>query len=286
MYSTARFTSAIGQVGKPAAGRHAGVALERGLDDRIQTQLHARRPRRAIADLRRAALPGLVALAAGRGDDLLAGAPFERRRRAGDRRGAGGLHPAGAGLVDHERDGALHLDVLEVRVAALRRHRADARDRVFVGELRSLRDHFRPRRLVADLVRAGEPVLVAGLAHLLVDLVAGQRALGTARHGELDLADRLDPVQHRMVVVGRALGAAGNELGNEDDQRDRDDERRDDDDDELLPVLDRGFVLVIAHGRSWSDGGRDARGGVRQSEIIPCRRKGRHRRWTLVRRAR
>jgi hypothetical protein len=34
----------------------------------------------------------------------------------------------------------------------------------------------------------------------------------------------------------------------------RDGRCRHDDDDELLPVLDR-FVLVIAHGRSWSDGG-------------------------------
>src|SRR5205085_6802495 len=87
--------------------------------------------------------------------------------------------PRSARLACHEHDGALDLVVGEIAVAAAWRHRLEAVDGVIEGGLLALRDHLAPGRLVADLGRARETGLVARLADLAVDLVAGQHALGT-----------------------------------------------------------------------------------------------------------
>src|SRR6185369_6422976 len=99
---------------------HRTVAVDGGAHDRVESAFHARNPGRLVPDLRRAALAGGMAFTALRLDDLLA------RALAGRGASAHRLGPMPAGLVDHVGDGARYLRVRELRIAAVRRHVADA----------------------------------------------------------------------------------------------------------------------------------------------------------------
>ena len=196
-----------------------------------------------------------------------------RGRHRGCGRGGGRGHrrrrPVGAALVRHEDDGALHFVVGQFAVAALRGHRADAADRVLEGELVALRDDLGPRGLVAELRRSREAGLVARLAHLPVDLLAREHALGTGRLGQHDRADGLDPLQHEIVVLRIALLAARDELRNHDRERDRNGEREQHDDDELLRGLDRGGMLFGHGGKGGWRGGVRGPGGAEPAHKGP-----------------
>ncbi len=140
------------------------------------------------------------------------------------------------------------------------RHRANAVLRMADHDALSLRDHFRPRSLVAELRRAGEPGLVAVLADLVVHVFAASRGLRARRCRELDLADRHDATDDVLVRLIRALHSARDPLRDDHRDRDRHGEREHDHNGELLPVLDRGDVLgVFLHGRSWSGSGLQCR---------------------------
>ncbi len=102
---------------------------------------------------------------------------------------------------------------------------------------------------------------MTGLADLRVDLVAGKAAPRPRRLGDHDGADRLDPLEHALLVLGRAARAAREQLREQRDDRDRHDEREQDDDDQLLRGLDRGGVRVVFRHR---------RGRQVTSRVAPC----------------
>src|SRR5438552_18688539 len=82
-------------------------------------------------------------------------------------------------LGDHELDRGAHFAVGKRRVAALGRHRALAFQRRLQQAIRAVHEVRRPRRLVAELRRAGDAARVAGAARRLVDLLA----VGLLRRG-------------------------------------------------------------------------------------------------------
>src|SRR3989304_3206412 len=111
----------IGEIGHAAASGHAAVSLHRGAHCALQSLLQPGYPGVAVADPGRASLSRLVAFEALRLHSFLPGS------RGGRRFPADRLHPFAAGLIDHVGDGALDLEIGEVRLAAMRRHPPDAR---------------------------------------------------------------------------------------------------------------------------------------------------------------
>src|SRR6266513_5162584 len=173
-------------------------------------------------------------------------------------------------LGDHELDRGAHFAVGKRRVAALGRHRALAFQRRLQQAIRAVREVRRPRRLVAELRRAGDPGRVAqhagGVVHLLaIGLLRGRgrtsrlgfrggrtfAAGGGVGGTELDPADgpqacRDRLVGHRIRIGG---GMAHHQLHQQDNGDDRHEERKHDHHDQLLRRLDEGRMrIVVAHG--------------------------------------
>ncbi len=186
----------IAQVGQAAAGRHRTVAMDRRRHQRVQALLQPRDPGLPITDLRRAFLSGLVALRALVLHDRLAGAQHGRRATA-DR-----LDPVATRLVDHVDDRTFDLDVADAGVAAMRRHVADALDRMLGQGAEPLRRARRPGLRVADLRRLVLARHVAGATHRVDDFLAepllALRVGGQAEYGERD--DQCGWLGHRACL--------------------------------------------------------------------------------------
>ena len=120
--------------------------------------------------------------------------------------------------------------------------------------LLALRDDLGPCRLVADLGRARESRLVARLADLAVDLLAGRACpSGRSASASTTVPTGWMRASTRSEFSCHAVLAARDELREQGGDRDRHGERQQDDDDELLRGLDRGRMLF-----SWCGFGRAA----------------------------
>src|SRR5205807_1006362 len=154
-------------------------------------------------------------------------------------------------LGDHELDRGAHVVVGKRRVAALGRHRALAFQRRLQQASRAVHEVRRPRRLVAELRRAGDAGLVAVGADRFVDLLPGAAAGGGAGGTELDPAHGLQAFRDRLVGhrVRIGGGTAHHELHQQDNADDRHHERKQDHHDQLLGRLDEGWMRIAgAHG--------------------------------------
>jgi hypothetical protein len=134
----------------------------------------------------------------------------------------------------------------------------------------ALLDARTPSLAVAEARRAGDRLLVAGEADLVVDRLAVRRAGLRGRFGgcglrgrrrafaraELKPRDRLDALGDRFGRHDLRIrtGHRQHELHQQDDPDNRDQEGEEDDDDQLLGSLDERFVLVRVHEFFW---GRD-----------------------------
>ena len=283
------FHVGIGCRGTAFRRHHTGLALE-ALDgvlvQRIRALRDARRPCGLVAELGRAGDAGGVAGRAGRIEqgfarfvvaghgrrrDRARGGWRARRRCRQGRGGCGGgcrcgcglgrrlgacrrgfrLLELGARLVGHIDHGAGDFDVVEIGIAALGRHGADALHGVLDEGVVALGDAGAPGTCVASLrctccarAMAGDTGgVIHGLARLQhlgrVHVLERKPFLGHRAHA------RRDGLRTLAFGPGATQGLVGGKDHQQDDADDDDQEKTSHCDDQLLGGPDKGLVFVV-----------------------------------------